>query len=1419
MNPRSLVVAVATASLLVVPSASAAPAPLEVEAFTIPLPGANTWFLIDRGGVVVDDGEAPITLRTEAIGRRGELRMQPSARPGLGDCWPTPPRLVSVACTPGLERPLHGATERWRNVGAALEQGFTIDASPPGEGPLVVVIAVGGAEVALVGAAVHLDTGAGLYTYSGLAAWDARGRMLPARLEVEEAQIHLVVDDAGATWPVTIDPVLATASRTLTQSSAADFGISVSLTGDVNSDGYRDLVVGARFGTDLYGEAFGYLGSANGIAAAYSRKWTGADYYGKLGEYVDNGGDINGDNRDDVLVSEFYSERILVYYGTANGFPASAGTNFTGAYGLGRDLAILGDLDNDGYDDVIVGAQEPDVEFFRGGASGLATTATFIRATTDAPSVAGAGRTNNDVYGDAIYGDAGANRAYIVRGASPFTGASITTLSYAGSVQLGFDVTGRGDVNGDGYDDVAVGDPAFNGNQGRVVVFYGASGGISSANAAALNSPTAVKTGFGYTVQMVGDINNDGYDDLAVADDYDHSDVHVFHGSSTGLVATPANKLTTGNANFGYSMSGGDANNDGFADLAIGTINGPVYIYHGCPDTDRDGYCTDLDCNDNAIAQNPLATESCNGIDDDCDGLTDDADTNVTGRTTWYRDADNDTYGSPSVTTAACVRPTGYVANNTDCNDAANAINRGATETCDAVDNDCDGLTDDADTNVSGRTTWYRDADNDTFGSPSVTTAACARPAGYVANNTDCNDAVNTVNVNATEACDGVDNDCDSLTDDADTNVSGRTTWYRDADNDTYGSPSVTTAACARPTGYVANNTDCNDAVNAINRGATETCDTIDNDCDSLTDDADTNVSGRTTWYRDADNDTYGSPSVTTAACARPAGYVANNTDCNDAANAINRGATETCDTIDNDCDSLTDDADTNVSGRTTWYRDADNDTYGSPTVTTATCVRPTGYVANNTDCNDGANSIYVGATETCDTIDNDCDSLTDDADTNVSGRTTWYRDADNDTYGSPSVTTAACVRPAGYVANNTDCNDAANSIYVGATETCDTIDNDCDSLTDDADTNVSGQTTWYRDADNDTFGDAATTTASCAQPTGYVANTTDCNDASNGIYPGATETCDTIDNDCDDLTDDADTNVSGQATWYADGDSDTFGDAAMTTASCVQPTGYVANDTDCNDAANSIYLGATETCDTIDNDCDSLTDDADTNVSGQATWYADADNDTFGDAATTMAACVAPTGYVADNTDCDDEEATASPTGDETCNGRDDDCDGLTDDADPDAAGETVTWYRDGDGDGHGDAAMTETACGAPVGYVASDDDCDDTSDGIHPGADELCNGDDDDCDGSADETWTDLGSRCDGGDEDVCLQGVVVCAADGLGTTCDESNPVEDPSCEPTTVVGKESSGCAGGGLSFGWAGALLLVALRRRHVRARA
>ncbi len=579
-----------------------------------------------------------------------------------------------------------------------------------------------------------------------------------------------------------------------------------------------------------------------------------------------------------------------------------------------------------------------------------------------------------------------------------------------------------------------------------------------------------------------------------------------------------------------------------------------------------------------------------------------------------------DGYGAEALTVAACDAPEGYVAGDPglDCNDADAAIHPGADEAdcADATDYNCDG------------SSAFADADADGW-------AACE----------ECDDAVATVNPDAVEVCDDIDNDCSGTTDDDDPGLdaSTATAWYADVDLDTYGDAADNAIACDAPSGYVADATDCDDEDAAWHPDAEEL------DC---SDPNDYNCDGSVSW---ADNDADSFP-----ACE----------ECDDSDAAVNPDALEICDDIDNDCNSATDDADAGLDASTgsAWYADTDRDGYGDATVSAMACDKPSGSVADATDCDDTNGDINTGGIEVCDGLDNNCDSAVDDADAalDLSSATTWYEDTDGDSYGNTDVTAVACEVPAGFVSDPGDCDDEHEDVNGDAAEICDGIDNDCNEAVDDADAGLdaSTATTWYADADEDTYGDAAVGALACEAPSGYVSGSTDCDDSDVDVNTAATEVCDAIDNNCDGAIDDDDASLdtSTATTWYADGDADGFGDPAVDALACAMPAGYAAGNSDCDDVDGAVNSDAIEVCDDVDNDCNGAADDDDAalDVSTATTWYTDSDADGYGVSTGSTEACDVPSGYAANTTDCDDALFVRNPGATEACtNAIDEDCDG----------------------------------------------------------------------------------------------------------------------------------------------------------------
>jgi hypothetical protein len=217
-------------------------------------------------------------------------------------------------------------------------------------------------------------------------------------------------------------------------------------------------------------------------------------------------------------------------------------------------------------------------------------------------------------------------------------------------------------------------------------------------------------------------------------------------------------------------------------------------------------------------------------------GGGDDVDGGVVETGMRYPDTDGDGYGDMTKGVEAASAPADYIVQGGDCNDNDKKVHPGAVEICDSVDNNCDGKIDDADPalDTNSQKTFYRDADSDSFGDPSVTKRACAAPAGYVANSTDCDDTNGSVNPSAVEVCDNIDNNCNGMIDMADPglDLSSANTYYRDNDHDSYGANAFTQVACSAPSGYVAQGGDCNDADATSHPNGTELCDGADNDCD-----------------------------------------------------------------------------------------------------------------------------------------------------------------------------------------------------------------------------------------------------------------------------------------------------------------------------------------------------------------------------------------------------------------------------------------------------------------------------------------------------------------------------------------------------------------------------------------------------------
>ncbi len=797
-----------------------------------------------------------------------------------------------------------------------------------------------------------------------------------------------------------------------------------------------------------------------------------------------------------------------------------------------------------------------------------------------------------------------------------------------------------------------------------------------------------------------------------------------------------------------------------------------------------EGYAeVDGDCDDSDANVNPNAFDDCGGIDEDCNGITDDFGEEH------FLDSDGDGYGlDGSQTDFFCSgdAPAGWSDSNDDCDDSEATTNPGAFELCgDGVDNDCDG---EIDTDAADVYFVWDDADNDGYGDDlSTATEACGPlPAGKSDVLGDCDDSDANVHPDAPDDCDGNDDEnCNGIPDDG-----FGIFWSIDEDGDGYGDASLAIEQCDDPgAGWTDNADDCDDSRASVNPAGIEACNSIDDDCNGTVDD---NIA-IAVWWADTDGDGFGDASAPSSSCSPGSGFVQNKQDCDDTADDVNPLADELCSNVgvDNDCDG-----DSTEQGSTLprWYLDSDSDGYGDPTMSSAPqCDQPTGYVADNTDCDDTAAAVNPGETEVCATpgVDDDCSGAAED---NAIDRNTYYVDDDEDGWGDPNAPIEACDDSAPDVAAiadlsdpaEYDCDDTDSSVYPTATESCNLVDDDCDGDVDEGALPVD----WYLDSDGDGFGAGAATNQCDAPSADHVRNANDCLDSDANVHPNADELCSTVgvDDDCSGVADDP--GASDTSPFYVDTDSDGHGaQGTLPVQACTAPSGTVASNDDCDDSDATISPSDPELCSTVgvDDDCDGTADEI--GASDAPSWYPDSDDDGFGATSGVISACNAPTGYLADNTDCDDTSDTVNTSEPERCStpGVDDDCNGTPDD---NGATDTTTWYRDLDDDGVG-LDNTVDECTLPSGYSGVNGDCDDNEPNETPGGTEVVyDGFDNDCnpstrDNDLDLDGVDFPTDCD--DNNASVQ------------TCFPSFPYDPPNVDetlymPSAANNIDFTGCTG-------------------------
>ena len=1134
---------------------------------------------------------------------------------------------------------------------------------------------------------------------------------------------------------------------------SSTYGRSVSSAGDVNGDGFADVIVGAPEydgGEAGEGAAYLYLGAASGLSQASNWSGQSNQVTAYFGDAVSAAGDVNGDGFGDVLVGAFGFDggevdegKVFLFEGSSAGLAAVASWSAEGnqaSASFGKSVDSAGDVNADGYADVIVGApyydndqaNEGRVFVFLGGPAGLSTTADWFaesdqEASVFGGSVSGAGDVNGDGFDDVLAGAYNYDNQYTDEGrAYGWFGSSVglpSSPSWTSDPvytvnRFGAAIAGAGDVNGDGFADVVV--RAIQGSP-NAFVYYGDADGLDSSP----NWSYSVASGLWTTyVSAAGDVDGDGYGDVVIAAPYfsgpENAEgiAYVFHGSAAGVAAAPSWTVESNqaNASYGYSVSAaGDVDGDGYSDLVVGAPyfddgevdEGAAFLYLGS----ATGLSTSASWTaegDQAGALFGFAVATAGDVDGDgyadiivgarqySDGEAQEGaaflylGNGADGTSSGWQPTPQSRQPAGSEPIAPGLRST----SDTSFDFAVLAASPfGRTRVKVQVEAKPLGTLFDGASLVTVPSAW-----TDT----TVAGVALQEPISALS-------AETSYHWRARVLFDPVDGHPQlwshwlwggSSGDPegshlwtaclADTDTDGQCdTWDDDDDGD-----------------GDSDSSDCDDLDASVYTGAPEIADDgIDQNCDGV---------DTITCFTDTDGDTYGGSATapSDAGTCDIAGFSAVDTDCDDTDSSIHPGAPESCDGIDSDCDlSLVDefiDTDGDLDPDCT---DLDDDGDGDP---------------DSSDCAALDASIYDGAAESCDEIDSDCDGSYVDEFTDTDGDLDPdCIDLDDDNDGDP---------------DSSDCAALDASIYDGAPESCDAVDSDCDgSLVDefpDFDGDLDPDCT-----DDDDDGDGDPDSSDCAAL-----------DAS--VYADAPESCDEVDSDCDGSLVDGFPNFDGDSQPdCVDDDDDDDGDP---------------DTTDCNDTNAAIYDGAPESCDAVDSDCDgSLADEFDDFDSDDTPDCVDTDDDDDGDP---------------DTSDCDDQDASIYSSAPEIADdGIDQDCNGA----------DTVTCYIDGDGDGFGSSATLLAPDGDCVdaGESSLDSDCDDNSDTAFPGAPEACDDVDSDCDGSIVDEFTDtdedLEPDCeDDDDDDDGFSDAVDCgptdedvypnaaeACDGLDSDCDGS------------------------------------------------
>ncbi|MEO6951149.1 MAG: FG-GAP-like repeat-containing protein [Polyangia bacterium] len=378
-------------------------------------------------------------------------------------------------------------------------------------------------------------------------------------------------------------------SRSSTDGPYGTFGKNT----DINGDGRSDVVVGDDAvyppAEQRMGDIHVHYGVTSGVAANAGTVVGGGSATGGFAHSVSTLGDVDGDGYADVLVGSEGEGKAYFYKGSAQGLVTTVARTLSSAatspdLQFATHVAAAGDVNGDGYADALVGGSNSSngAWVFYGGPTGLpalpsATLTVPTGSTWFGTTLSGAGDINRDGYADILVGDFNAGKVYIYFGSATGIGATASQVLArpSGTGSFGDALCGGADVNSDGYADIVV-----TSESGKMVwVFQGNQTGVVLAPLNVLTAPAPGTQSFGTVVDLGGDINGDGYPDLFVAA-RNYATQYVYLGASNGFAA--AAHLVTTPANSGASGVFADVNNDGYSDLVIGDPQDPgaqvVYI-------------------------------------------------------------------------------------------------------------------------------------------------------------------------------------------------------------------------------------------------------------------------------------------------------------------------------------------------------------------------------------------------------------------------------------------------------------------------------------------------------------------------------------------------------------------------------------------------------------------------------------------------------------------------------------------------------------------------------------------------------------------------------------------------------------------------------------------------------------------------